>query len=118
MRVARKAILNAAGASLIGMGAASAQTQPAPYEYGPHMMWGWAWYGMFFGPLFMLLVLAAVIAAVVLAARWLGGPWHAAEPPHYPPPSRTAIDILNERLARGEIDQAEYEAKRRLISQG
>jgi len=31
--------------------------------------------------------------------------------------SRTAIDILNERFARGEIDQAEYEEKRRLISQ-
>ena len=31
--------------------------------------------------------------------------------------ARTAIDILNERFARGEIDQAEYEAKRRLISQ-
>ena len=27
----------------------------------------------------------------------------------------TAIDILNRRLARGEIDRAEYEEKRRLI---
>jgi putative membrane protein len=33
-------------------------------------------------------------------------------------PARTALDILNERFARGEIDQAEYEEKRRLISQG
>jgi uncharacterized membrane protein len=27
----------------------------------------------------------------------------------------TAIDILNRRLARGEIDRAEYDEKRRLI---
>ncbi len=27
----------------------------------------------------------------------------------------TAIDILNRRLARGEIDRAEYEEKRKLI---
>ncbi len=28
---------------------------------------------------------------------------------------RTAIDVLNRRLARGEIDRAEYDEKRRLI---
>jgi len=105
------------------MGAAAAlapawawsQTSDEPYRYGMPMMWGW--YGMMFGPLFMILVLAAVIVVAVLAVRWLGGPWSAAAPPLHPPPSRTALDILNERFARGEIDQAEYEAKRRLISQ-
>jgi uncharacterized membrane protein len=28
---------------------------------------------------------------------------------------RTAIDVLNRRLARGEIDRAEYEEKRKMI---
>lgn len=93
-----------------------AQTPAAPlYGYGPSMMWGWGWSSMIFGPLFMILVLAAVI---VVAVRWLGGPWQAAGPPPLPPASRTALDILNERFARGEIDQAEYEAKRRLVSHG
>jgi uncharacterized membrane protein len=27
----------------------------------------------------------------------------------------TAVDILNRRLARGEIDRAEYEEKRKLL---
>ena len=94
-----------------------AETPVGPYGYGPPMMWGWGWYGMMFGPLFMILVLAAVIVVAVLAVRWLGGPWQAAGPPSHPPPGRTGLDILSERFARGEIDQAEYEAKRRLISQ-
>ncbi len=29
--------------------------------------------------------------------------------------TRTALDILDERFARGEIDRAEYEEKRKLI---
>ncbi len=105
-------------AAPLGPVRAWAETPVEPYGYGPHMMWGWGWYGMIFGPLFMILVLAAVIVVAVLAVRWLGGPWPTAGAPPHLPPSRTALDILNERFARGEIDQAEYEAKRRLISQG
>ncbi len=109
-----RAAAAAATAALTPVGA-WAQTPPGSYGYGPQMMWGWGWYGMIFGPLFMILMLAVVITAVVLAVRWLGGPWQAPSP--HSPPGRTAIDILNERLARGEIDHAEYEAKRRLIAQ-
>jgi putative membrane protein len=80
---------------------------------GPGMMWGWGWYGMIFGPLFMILWLA-VIAVVVLIVRWLAGPWHGM-PPSQTPPGRTALDILKERFARGEIDNEEYEERRRLL---
>jgi putative membrane protein len=82
------------------------------------MWWGGGWYGMIFGPLFMILVLAAVIAAVVLFVRWIAGPWQGTAPPHQAVMGRTPLDILKERLARGEIDKDEYEEKRRLISGG
>jgi putative membrane protein len=86
------------------------------YPYGPHMMgWGGGWYGMIFGPLFMILVLAAVIAVTALLVRWIGGPWHGAQPPYPMQSGRTALDILKERYARGEIDKDEFDERRRVI---
>ena len=72
-------------AALVPVSAWAADAPAEPYTWGPHMMWGWGWYGMIFGPLFMILVLAVVITAVVLIVRSLGGPWQGAAPPHYPP---------------------------------
>jgi len=86
------------------------QPEPYRYEYGPHMMdWGGGWYGMIFGPLFMILVLGVVVAVAVLLVRGLGGP------PHYIQPGRTPLDILKERYARGEIDKQEFEERRRML---
>jgi len=79
------------------------------YWYGPHMRWGEGWYGMFFGPLFLILLLAAVVAAVVIAVRRLGGTSQT------PPSTSTALDILKERFARGEIDASEFEERRRVL---
>ena len=89
-----------------------AQSTADEYPYWHHMMW-WngGWYGMFFGPLFMLLGLAAVVALVVIFIRSLAG----AAPSSSMPPARTALDILKERFARGEIDKDEYEERRRIL---
>jgi putative membrane protein len=82
------------------------------YGYGPHMMdLAGGWYGMIFGPLFMILVLAVVIAVAVLLVRWLGGPLHGTNVQ----PGRTPLDILKERFARGEIDKEEFEDRRRVL---
>ena len=59
-----------------------------------------------------------VIAALVLGVRWLlraerhGGPPPATPPPAQPDP----LAILRERYARGEIDDEEYERRRRTLS--
>jgi len=106
----------AAGISALLIISTSVWPQQGPsgtegYPYGPHMAWSGGWYGMIFGPLFMILTLAAVIAVAALLVRWIGGPWHAAQPSH----GRTALDILKERYARGEIDKDEFDERRRVI---
>jgi putative membrane protein len=77
------------------------------------------WFGMMMAPLMMVVFIVIAILVIVPLIRWMGfGPpwwqWHNAPPL---PPSRTALDILNERYARGEIDKAEYEEKRRSIAE-
>lgn len=101
---------------LIGTGVpALAWAQRDPEFYGPHMMWG-GWYGMFMGPLMMILFVAVVVVLVVLAIRWLGSSGHDAAQ-HTSPPAKAPLDILKERFARGEIDQKEYEERRRVLKE-
>ena len=88
------------------------------YGWGPHMMgWGGGWYAMILGPLFMILFLAVLVALAVILVRWLGGPWPGIYPPHQLPPANTPLDILKERFARGEIDKAEFEDRRRVLGE-
>lgn len=79
--------------------------------HGHEMMGGWG--GMILGPLMMLLVIAAIVVLVVLAVRWLGGA--GAHPGPQAAPAKTPLDILKERFARGEIDQEDFEARRRTL---
>jgi putative membrane protein len=81
------------------------------------MGWGGGWYAMIFGPLFMILFLGVLVALAVVLARWLGSPWPGTYPPHQLPSSRTPLDILKERFARGEIDKAEFEDRRRVLGE-
>jgi len=113
MKKASIAVVAATVAAAMPNWAVAQQTfDPDRYGYGPHMMW-WGG-GWFFGPLFMILVLAVVIALAVLLVRWLGG--LAQGPASSPPPQgRAPRDILKERFARGEIDQEEYESRRRVL---
>ena len=71
---------------------------------------------MIFGPLMMLVFVAVVIVVVVLAIRWLGGARHSAAAGSEPRSEKTPIDILEERFASGEIDQDEFEERRRILS--
>jgi putative membrane protein len=73
------------------------------------MWWGDAWttHGwmpwMLFGPLTMLIVLAVCFGVVLLVARGAGT--RDARP----------LEILRERFARGEIDEAEFAARRKVL---
>lgn len=80
-----------------------------------HPMSGWGWGHMMFGGIMMLLFWAAIIVLVVLLVRWLTGPH--AHGQDAPPKRSSALQILEERFARGEIDKEEFEERRRLLSE-
>jgi putative membrane protein len=96
--------------SMLGASSAAwAHEQGGPY-YGPHMP-GW----MFFGSVLMIVFIGAVVAVVAFLVRWHGGPGRGMAP--YPPPGRTPLDILKERFAHGEIDEEEFEERRRVLGE-
>ncbi len=107
-------LLTAGGLALLTRGS-PALAQPQGY-YGPHMMWeGGGWLHMVFGFLMMLLFLGMIVALVVLGMRWLGGTEHSPFRHAPRPGERAALEILKERLAKGEIDVAEFEERRRAM---
>lgn len=65
--------------------------------------WDWAWMS-----LMMFIGTALVIYVVAMLARgaWGGGPPRQSENP---------LDILAQRFARGEIDEAEYQRRRNVL---
>ena len=83
--------------------------QERPYGWGPgmHPMWGvWGVWGI--GMMLMMLVFwGVVIVGIVLAIRWLASQGKG------PRSSDTALDILRERYARGDITKEEFDAKKR-----
>jgi putative membrane protein len=58
----------------------------------------------------MLLFWGLIIAAIVMLVRGFGAKSGGSEPG---PREKTALDILGERYAKGEIDKAEFQEKRR-----
>ena len=71
------------------------------------MMWWWEDYGwgpwMHFGPTFFIVMILACAVMMTFMMRGRHG-GHGG-----------ALEILKERFARGEIDKAEYEERRRLL---
>jgi putative membrane protein len=82
--------------------------QERPYDWGWGMhpmsgMWGIWGFGMM---LFMLLFWGLIIVGLVLGIRWLLSQGR-------PSRSDSALEILRQRYARGEINKEEFEAKKR-----
>jgi len=78
--------------------------------YG-HEDWGWG--HAIAGPFMMILFWGGIILVIIFAVRGFGG-----GAPRHPEPSKrnNALEILNERFARGEIEKEEFEERKRLIS--
>lgn len=76
------------------------------YGYGDHGGDGWNWVGMFGMMAFGVAALAAIVLLVVFLTRRDHGP-RSGEP--------TALEELDRRLARGEIDVDEYKLRREAL---
>lgn len=84
----------------------SAQERAYEWGWGMHPMSGmWGAWGI--GMMLMMLVFwGLVIVGLVLGIRWLVSQGKESR-------SDSALEILRQRYARGELDKEEFEAKRR-----
>jgi len=75
--------------------------------YG-HMMWGGG-HGIF-GGLMMILFWGIVIALIVFAVKWFNDNQGGGNRG-----KRDALEILRERFASGEIDEKEFDSRRKAL---
>jgi len=97
---------------LLAASAAVAQSADAPYRgYGMHRgMWeggmgGGAW---MMGPIMMLLFFLLLIGSAFVIVKLVRGDWGGGK-------QDRALDILRERLAKGDIDAEEYKARKKVL---
>jgi uncharacterized membrane protein len=128
METKRPALLTASSLALFHpLLALAQQTEPQqpPWNWpGPWHMWG-GWGFWWVCPLFMLLMIGVCVLVFFLGHRSGGGhrhwgPWQMMDRPGGPnrswsDPTYSAMQILNERFAKGEIQKQEYEEKRAAI---
>ena len=98
----------------VGVGASLVASPIAAQVHGDgDGMWHgtWVWGHMVVGGLMMLVFWVAVIALIILILRWLSGNARAQHPR-----GDSALDILEARFARGEIEREEFEEKKRLLA--
>ena len=99
------------GVAAIGLPTA-ARAQERPWDWGwhpMHPMWGmWGAWGIGMG-LVMLTFWVLVIVALVAGIRWLSTQGRESR-------TDTALEILRQRYARGEINKDEFDAKKRDLS--
>jgi putative membrane protein len=80
------------------------------------MMYGWwdgssaPWYGMIFGPIMMIAFIVTTVVIIAWVLRVFGLGWRSDWQERHTP-----LDTLKHRFARGEIDRAEYEERKKLL---
>lgn len=111
-----KNISRIAGLAAVTATSAAAQVVEVPelYEqsfHGHDMMWGdsqWGGFGMFLGPVFMILLIVGIVVATIFILHLPNGGTALQ-------PNTNALAILNERFAKGEIDAEEFNARKKAL---
>jgi putative membrane protein len=79
--------------------------------------WGWFWPFHFIIPLlFLALIITAVVLVLRYAIGWGGHPMGPGRMGYGMERRSSALDVLEERYARGEINRDEYLEKKRDIT--
>jgi putative membrane protein len=81
------------------------------WTYGDPM--GGFWVMAIISALVSLAIAIGVIVLIVLGIRWFVRQERASRPPA--PRSDDPLEVLRQRYARGEIDEEEYERRRRVL---
>jgi len=104
----KRAAIAAAVSGCMGPTAAASEGMPMWWwdDFGHMGGWGGGW--ALFGVVHMLLWWVLIVLGIAVLARWLlgGGPRRHRDPD-------TALAILRERYARGEINREEFEQLKR-----
>jgi putative membrane protein len=102
---------------------ALASAQQEQYWPGPRHMWSGDWGFWWIFPLLMCFFMIVVCVGIFLTMHRAGGhashgwmPRHMMGP--WGDPTHSALQILNERFAKGEIQKQEYEEKKAAILSG
>lgn len=102
------------------------ETPQLPSPQPPYWHWPGPWHGSQFWWLcpLMMLFMFLIFGAIFFFFRrsWAerhhwGSPWHTSDRT-WGPSTHSALQILNERFARGEIQKDEYEDKKAAILSG
>jgi putative membrane protein len=95
----------ATGAGSLGL-SWPAWAQQRPWDWGGHPMWGmWGAWGV--GMLLVMLTFwVLVVVGLIALVRWLVTQGRETR-------TDTALEILRQRYARGEINKDEFDAKKR-----
>ncbi len=107
------AIMGAASTAMAQVG--EIPDRNAPFYYGHDMMWGggqWGGFGMFLGPIFMILIVVGIVAGIIYLLRMFGGPGLGNSHPAHD----RALAHLKERYAKGEIDSVEFAERKKHLA--
>ena len=70
-------------------------------------MWSDFWPMPYFFPLFPILMIAVCVVVMLMMMPGMRGGMHRG--------GNSALEILNERFARGDINKTEYDERRRVL---
>ena len=101
------AVLLLTSHSLTALAQASQNSDPRYWWAGPWHMWGGWGFGWIF-PLLMILVMVALCVFMMNRRPWMHGSHRDT--------TASALRLLNERFAKGEISKEEFEEKRSILA--